>query len=67
MGNPEMSLQEAVDHATQTKNSMISSITRFRTHQLVFGRNPTIPGIMEASTGSRETMPPNEIGRTILH
>jgi len=61
--NPKMSLQEAVHRAAYARNCEISATRGFSAFQMIFGRNPGIPGLSECTTGSLETFTPNEMGR----
>ena len=53
---PEMSLQEAVDQAAWGRNAQINELRGFSPFQLVFGRNPSLPGVSDLTTGGLETM-----------
>jgi len=64
--NPKVSLQEAVDHAAWAKNSLINAERGFSPFQLVFGRNPSLPGVSDCTTGGLETMTPHEISRAMF-
>jgi len=63
---PKMTMQEAVNEASFAKNCIIQQITGFSPFQLVFGRNPGIPGASESTTGGLEELSPGEITRGIF-
>ena len=63
---PKMTLQEAVHRAAYTRNCDVSATRGFSAFQMVYGRNPGIPGLSECTTGSLETFTPNEIGRQMI-
>jgi len=64
--NPKLSLQEAVDHAAWAKNSLINAERGFSPFQLVFGRNPSLPGVSDCTTGGLESMTYHEISRAMF-
>jgi hypothetical protein len=64
--NPKLSLQEAVDHAAWAKNSLINAERGFSPFQLVFGRNPSLPGVSDCTTGGLESMSYHEISRAMF-
>jgi hypothetical protein len=67
MDNPEISLQDAVDRAAWAKNSIITSPQGFSPFQLVYGRNPTIPGWSDCTTGAlTENLSDFEVARKII-
>ena len=61
-----MTLQEAVDQAAQGKNAIINKIKGFSPFQLVFGRNPSLPGVSDCTTGGLETMTHSEISAAMF-
>jgi len=61
-----MSLQEAVNRAAYARNCQVSATRGFSAFQMVYGRNPGIPGISECMTGSLETFTPNELGGKMI-
>ena len=63
---PGMTMQEAVNEASFAKNCIIQQQGGFSPFQLVFGRNPGIPGASECSTGGLEQLSPGEITRGIF-
>jgi len=63
---PRMSMQEAVNQAAWAQNTIINHQRGFSPFQLVYGRNPGIPGVSECSTGALEELSPNEISRGIF-
>ncbi len=65
--NPKMSLQEAVHRAAYARNCEVSATRGFSAFQMVFGRNPGIPGLSECTTGSLEMFTPNKMGRQMIH
>jgi len=64
--NPKMTMQEAVNQAAWAKNSLIHHQRGFSPFQLVYGRNPGIPGVSECSTGGLEELSQGEISRGIF-
>jgi hypothetical protein len=65
--DPNMSLQEAVDKASWAKNSIITSPQGFSPFQVVYGRNPTIPGWSNCTTGALvENLSEYEVARKIM-
>jgi hypothetical protein len=64
--NPTMSLQEAVNRAAYARNCQVSATRGFIAFQMVYGRNPGIPGISECTTGSLEMFSPNKLGRKMI-
>jgi transposase InsO family protein len=63
---PKMSMQDAVNQAAWAQNTLINHQRGFSPFQLVYGRNPGIPGVSECSTGALEELSPNEISRGIF-
>jgi len=63
---PEMSLQEAVDQAAWGRNAQINELRGFSPFQLVFGRNPSLPGVSDLTTGGLETMTYGEISTAMF-
>jgi transposase InsO family protein len=63
---PKMSLQEAVDQAAWGRNAQINEQRGFSPFQLVFGRNPSLPGVSDATTGGLETMTYGEISTAMF-
>jgi len=63
---PEMSLQDAVDQAAWGRNAQINELRGFSPFQLVFGRNPSLPGVSDATTGGLETMTHGEISTAMF-
>ena len=65
--DPNMSLQEAVDKAAWAKNSIITSPQGFIPFQVVYDRNPTIPGWSDCTTGAIvENLSEYEVARKIM-
>jgi len=65
--NPNIPLQLAVDKAAWAKNSIITSPQGFSPFQIVYGRNPTIPGWSDCTTGALiENLSEYEIARKIM-
>ena len=50
--NPEIPLQEAVDLGCFWKNQEIRKTSGFSSHQLIFGRGVTIPGVIDGDIAS---------------
>ena len=63
--NPNKTLLRAIDEASFTKNASITT-KDFSPFQLVWGRNPTIPGLSECSAGSLEEIVESKVARKIL-
>jgi hypothetical protein len=63
---PQLTMQEAVNEAAFAKNCIIHQHGGFSPFQLVYGRNPGIPGASECSTGGLEQLSPGEITRGIF-
>jgi len=63
---PKMTMQEAVNEAAFAKNCIIQQHGGFSPFQLVYGRNPGIPGASESSTGGLEELSPGELTRGIF-
>jgi hypothetical protein len=59
-------MQEAVNEASFAKNCIIHQQGGFSAFQLVFGRNPGIPGASECTTGGLEQLSDGEITRGIF-
>jgi len=64
--SPNMSLQEAVDQAAWARNAQINELRGFSPFQLVYGRNPGLPGVSDATTGGLETMTHGEISTAMF-
>jgi len=64
--DPNITLQEAVDKAAWARNTLINNQRGFSPFQIIYGRNPTIPGISDSTTGSLENLTHNEISRKII-
>ena len=64
--DPNMTMQQAVDKAAWAKNTLINTQRGFSPFQMIYGRNPSIPGISECTTGSLENLSHNEIARKII-
>jgi len=64
--NPTWGMQEAVNKAAWSRNSIINAQRGFSPFQLVFGRNPTLPGASDCTTGGLEDFTGGEISRSIL-
>jgi len=60
---PDWTMQEAVNEAAWAKNCMIQQTGGFSAFQLVYGRNPGIPGASECTTGGLEQLSDGEITR----
>jgi hypothetical protein len=60
---PHLTMQEAVNEASFAKNCIIHQQGGFSAFQLVFGRNPGIPGASECTTGGLEQLSEGEITR----
>jgi len=66
MDSPDLSLQEAVDKAAWAKNTIITSPQGFSPFQLVYGRNPTIPGLSTCPAGAFENLSEKEVALKII-
>jgi len=64
--SPKMKMQEAVDQATWARNSLIIPQLGFSPFQMVYGRNPSLPGVSDATTGGLETMTHSEIVKAMF-
>jgi hypothetical protein len=65
--SPKMKLQDAIDQATWARNSLIIPHLGFSPFQMVYGRNPSLPGVSDATTGGLETMTESEIVKAMFH
>jgi len=65
--SPKMKLQDAIDQATWARNSLIIPHLGFSPFQMVYGRNPSLPGVSDATTGGLETMTDCEIVKAMFH
>jgi len=63
---PQLTMQEAVNEASFAKNCIIHQQGGFSAFQLVFGRNPGIPGVSDCTTGGLEQLSDGEITRGIF-
>ena len=59
-------MQQTVNEASFAKNCIIHQHGGFSAFQLVFGRNPGIPGVSDCSTGGLEQLSEGEITRGIF-
>ncbi len=66
MNDPTLTLQQAVNKAAWAKNTVITSPQGFSPFQLVYSRNPTIPGWSHCPAGSFESLTDNEVALKIL-
>jgi len=64
--DPSLTMQQAVDKAAWAKNSLISNQRGFSSFHIIYGRNPSIPGVSDCTTGSLENLTHNEIARKII-
>jgi len=65
--SPTITLQAAVDQASWARNSQINAERGFSPFQLVYGRNPSLPGVSDATTGGLETMTHSEIVKAMFY
>jgi len=66
MDDPSLTLQQAVNKAAWAKNTVITSPQGFSPFQLVYSRNPTIPGWSHCPAGAFENLTDNEVALKIL-
>jgi len=66
MSDPTLTLQQAVNKAAWAKNTVITSPQGFSPFQLVYSRNPTIPGWSHCPAGVFENLTDNEVALKIL-
>jgi hypothetical protein len=59
-------MQQAVNEASFAKNCIIHQHGGFSAFQMVFGRNPGIPGVSDCTTGGLEQLSEGEITRGIF-
>ena len=64
MENPNMDAQEAINHASFSKNSEINQ-TRFSPMQLMMGQNPQFPGLAEVTPASSNLKSSNKYMKTL--
>ena len=64
--DPTLTLQQAVNKAAWAKNTIITSPQGFSPFQLVYSRNPTIPGLTHCPAGVFENLTDNEVALKIL-
>jgi hypothetical protein len=67
MESPKIKLQDAIDQATWARNSLIIPHLGFSPFQMVYGRNPSLPGVSDTTTGGLETMTESEIVKAMFH
>ena len=65
--SPSITLQAAVDQASWARNSLINAERGFSPFQLVYGRNPSLPGVSDTTTGGLETMTHSEIVKAMFY